>query len=260
MKFSANLGFLFPEATTLIEQYQLAKSAGFKAVEHPFPASNIDHDELLKVKQGSNLKLALVNIQLNPDAKFGCAAIPEKINEFQQNLQSTLTFAKAFDCKKIHLMSGKMENPPTSANHETFLSNLKYAAVLLEKAGIVGVIEPINHYSVPGYYLNDFNYAIDTIKAIGSNNLKLMVDIFHLQMIRGNVTNALKDFAPFIGHIQIAQAPGRNEPDTEGELNYRYILSQIEGTGYDDFVGLEYKPSTTTVDGLKWIRDFNYEL
>jgi hydroxypyruvate isomerase len=205
MKFSANLGFLFPEASTLIEQYQLAKVAGFKAVEHPFPAKEIDRSLLLKKKEETGLDVALVNIQLEPDAKFGCASLPAFTEKFRSNFESTINFAKAFDCKKIHIMSGKLEQSPTKENHDTFISNLKYAAKILESEGIVGVIEPINHYSVPGYFLHDYKYAIDSLKAIGSSNLKLMVDLFHLQMIQGNIINSLRDFTPFIGHVQIAQ-------------------------------------------------------
>lgn len=155
-------------------------------------------------------------------------------------------------------MSGKLENLPSNEHRDTFYSNLKYATTQLELEGITGVIEPINCYSLPGYFLNDYKFAIDTIKAIGSDNLKLMVDIFHLQIICGNVSNNLKDFAPYIGHVQIAQAPHRNEPSTDGELNYKFILNQL--TTYQDFIGLEYKPLTSTVEGLKWIEDFGYEL
>lgn len=157
-------------------------------------------------------------------------------------------------------MSGKLEAPPTDAHRETFKSNLKYAASQLEQTDIVGVIEPINHYSVPGYFLNDYKFAIDTIKDVGSDKIKLMADIFHMQMITGNISNNLRDFAPVIGHIQIAQAPNRNEPSTDGELNYCYILNEINKIGYNDFIGLEYKPLTTTSEGLKWINEFGLAL
>ncbi|KAG5672118.1 hypothetical protein PVAND_002273 [Polypedilum vanderplanki] len=259
MKFSANLGFLFPEATTIIEQYQLSKAAGFKAVEHPFP-QNVDHAKLLEIKNETGLKVALVNIQLNEDTKFGCASLPDKREVFKQNFQTTLNFAKIFDCKKIHLMSGKIDGTVTQENRDTFFANLKYALPYLEKEGITGIIEPINKYSVPGYFLNDFKFAVETIKSLGSKNLKLMVDIFHLQMIQGNVINSLKDFLPYMGHIQIAQAPDRNEPNSSGELNYKFILAELEKLGYDDFVGLEYKPLTTTVEGLKWISEYELKL
>lgn len=261
MRFSANLGFLFRESSNILEQYRSARLAGFSAVEHPFPDSQINHDELLAVKKESNLNVVLVNIELD-DAKFGCAALPNKIDDFRKRFENTIKFAKKFDCKKIHLMSGKLESPATNENRETFIANLKFAAPFLEKEGIIGVIEPINNYSVPGYFLQDYKFAIEAIKKVGSKNIKLMVDIFHLQMIQGNIINSLKDYAPYIGHIQIAQAPQqcRNEPNSDGELNYKYILSEISKIGYDGHIGLEYTPLTNTVEGLKWIKEFGMEL
>lgn len=157
-------------------------------------------------------------------------------------------------------MSGKLESPPTDLHRATFLSNLKYAASQLESENITGVIEPINPFSVPGYFLNDYKYAIETIKAVGSANIKLMADIFHMQMICGNISNNLKEFAPFIGHVQIAQAPNRNEPNSNGELDYRYVLNELNKIGYSDFIGLEYKPLTSTTEGLKWINEFGLNL
>jgi len=260
LKFSANLGFLFTECTSIIEQYQLARQWGFKAIEHPFPAKQIDHQKLLEVKNQLNLELALVNIDTDPEAKFGCASFPQQQEAFKKNFHSTLDFAKMFNCKKIHLMSGKLEQAPTKEHHETFLSNLKYAASFLEQEDITGVIEPINHYSVPGYFLHDYKYAIDAIKSVGSSNIKLMLDLFHMQMIQGNIVNSMKELQPFIGHVQIAQAPNRNEPNSPGEVNFKYVLQELEKIGYQDFVGCEYKPLTTTSEGLTWISDFGYKI
>lgn len=260
LKFSANLGFLFLEGASVIEQYQLASRAGFKAVEHPFPAKHVDHQKLLQVKNELKMEVALVNIDTDAEAKFGCASLPYQQEAFKRNFHNTLDFAKLFDCKKIHLMSGKLEHAPTKEHHETFLFNLKYAAGILEQENIVGVIEPINHYSVPGYFLHNYTYAVDAIKSIGSNNIKLMLDLFHMQMIQGNIVNSLKELQPFIGHVQIAQAPNRNEPNTAGELNLKYILQELEKVGYNDFVGCEYKPVTSANDGLGWINEFGYEL
>lgn len=260
LKFSANLGFLFLEGATVVEQYQLARQCGFKAVEHPFPAKNIDHQKLLQVKNELKLELALVNIDTDPEAKFGCASFPNQQEVFRKNFHNTVDFAKLFCCKKIHLMSGKLDHAPTKEHHETFISNLKYAASILEKENIVGVIEPINHYSVPGYFLHDYKYAIEAIKTVGSESIKLMIDLFHMQMIQGNIFNSLKEFKPFIGHVQIAQAPNRNEPNTPGELDYKFVLKELEKIDYADFIGCEYKPTTTAAEGFGWINEFGYQL
>lgn len=256
-RFSANLGFLFLEGSSIIEQYQLAAKCGFRAVEHPFPPKDVDKTKLLEVKNALGIEVALVNIETDPEHKFGCASIPKQQESFKRNFKSSVEFAKLFDCKKIHLMSGKLESSPTKEHHETFVENLKFAAEILERENLVGVIEPINHYSVPGYFLHDYKYAVDTIKTVGSDNIKLMADLFHMQMIQGNIANSLKDFQPFIGHVQIAQAPNRNEPNSPGELNLKFILDNID---YDGFIGCEYKPVSSAENGLGWVKEFGYEL
>lgn len=261
-RFSANLGFLFLEgSSSMIEQFQLAKQAGFKAVECPFPAHGTDIQHLLKVKDELKLDVALVNMQVSPEAKFGCASLPNHKEEFKRNFQATLEFAKLFKCPKIHLTSGKIENGAITSEHrETFLENLKYAAVHLEQENLIGIIEPINHYSVPGYFLHDYKYAIESIKAVGSNNIKIMIDLFHMQLIQGNIMNSLNDFKDYIGHVQVAQSPNRNEPDSKGELNLKYILDQLDSSfGYSSYIGCEYKPLTTSTEGLKWVKNFGYE-
>jgi hydroxypyruvate isomerase len=200
-----------------------------------------------------------VNIANDPEAKFGCASLPSHQEAFRKNLQKTVDFAKLFNCKKIHLMSGKLEGAATNENHETFIENLTYASKVLEKEDLLGLIEPINHYSVTNYYLNDYKTAVESIESIGSDRIKLMVDIFHLQMIQGNVINSFKEFQQkeLIGHVQIAQAPNRNEPNTPGEMNLDYILKNV---AYDSIVGCEYKPISTTESGLGWLKDFGYQL
>lgn len=155
-------------------------------------------------------------------------------------------------------MSGKEAKTPE--HHEVFLKNLKYATKFLEQEGITGVLEPINHISVPGYFLHDYNYAIDVINTVGSSHLKLMVDLFHMQILNGNIINTLKKIMPVVGHVQIAQTPDRNEPNTPGEVNLQYVLNFLEKNGYNEHVGCEYRPLTTTSDGLSWIQEFGYKL
>ncbi|KAL3267747.1 hypothetical protein HHI36_006874 [Cryptolaemus montrouzieri] len=125
-------------------------------------------------------------------------------------------------------MSGKLTDEVTKANDEVYEKNLKYAVKLLEKDNILAIIEPINSYSVPNYYMNSYQRAVEVVKNIGSPNLKIMLDVFHLQHIQGNITNTIKDLAKFIGHVQIAQVPNRHEPNHPGELNYKYILDVLE--------------------------------
>lgn len=161
---------------------------------------------------------------------------------------------------RIHIMAGKINGQPTASHHETYLANLKFAAQYLESEGILGVIEPINHYSLPGYYMHDYKHALEVLNKIGSLNLKIMVDLFHMQILNGNIVNWLKEFKSWVGHVQIAQCPDRNEPNTKGELDLKFILEFLEKEIYQDWVGCEYKPKTTSVEGLGWIKEFGYIL
>lgn len=159
-------------------------------------------------------------------------------------------------------MAGKHLAKPIDENNEAFyISNLRLAANRLAAEGIIGLIEPINKYSVPGYYLNNYEHAVDVLKSVNSDNLKLMMDLFHLQLIRGNIINSFKELGSYIGHVQIAQAPHRHEPDVEGEVNFKFVLEKLQrDAGYDGWVGCEYRPLKGSAEGLKWITNFGYEL
>lgn len=150
-------------------------------------------------------------------------------------------------------MAGKLTEKPRSEHLKTYISNLKYSAKILEENNIVGLIEPINKYSLPNYFLDSYDVAVAVLKEVNSPNLKLMVDVFHLQHINGNVTNTFKELSDYIGHVQIAQVPHRHEPDVPGELNFDYVFQAMKDNGYDGWVGCEYKPKNETEQGLKWV-------
>lgn len=259
-KFCANLAFLFNEQP-LLERYKLAKNAGFKAVESGFPFG-FTVEQVTEAKKQANIEQILINIYTGDVSKgeLGFAAIPGKESDFKASLEKTITYAKALGAKKMHIMSGKVENP-TNEHDFTYENNIKYAVGVLEKEGILGVIEPINKYSVPNYYMNSYDKALKLVQKVNSPNLKIMLDLFHCQLIKGNITNTIRDLKSYIGHVQIAQVPDRNEPNTEGELNYRYILDVLKKEGeYNDWIGLEYKPKVDTLSGLNWVQQFNYSL
>ncbi|XP_028176659.1 putative hydroxypyruvate isomerase [Ostrinia furnacalis] len=260
MKFCANLAFMFTEATSMIERYALAKDAGFKAVESGFPFG-FTLEQVKQAKEAAGIEQVLINLNTGDVSKgeLGVTAVPGKENEFQEKLKITIDYAKAVNARKIHIMAGKLDNV-TPQNWETYENNLKYAAGLLKDANILGVIEPINQHSVPKYFLSDYGKAIEIIKRIGSPNLKLMMDIFHLQHICGDLSHNIKNFMPYVGHVQIAQVPNRNEPDTPGEINYEYVLEHLKSNGYNDWIGLEYKPANGSKAGLKWIHNYGYSL
>lgn len=257
-KFCANLSFMFTEKP-FEERYQLAHNAGFKAVESAFPLG-ITKEELVKCKTMANVEQVLINTYTDMSkGEFGYAAIVDKADQFKKSLDVTIDYAKGIGAKKIHVMSGKVDQP-TKLNDEIFEANLQYASKLLEKENMIGLIEPINKYSLPDYYMNSYEKALTVIKKIDNSHIKLMLDIFHLQQIKGDITHTINDVIKHVGHVQIAQVPNRNEPDTPGEINYGYVFDLLDSVGYNDWIGLEYKPYATTVEGLKWIKNFNYTL
>ncbi|KAL4702704.1 hypothetical protein ACJJTC_011569 [Scirpophaga incertulas] len=260
MKFCANLSFMFTEVSSIIERYALAKEAGFKAVETGFPFG-YTLEQVKLAKENSGLEQILINLRTGDVSKgeLGVTAIPGKEHEFKDSLKVTIEFAKTLKAKKIHIMAGKVDSP-TPENWQTYENNLKYAAEQLQQENIVGVIEPINQHSVPKYFMSDYGKAIEIIKRINNPHLKLMLDVFHLQQISGDLSHNITDLIKYVGHVQVAQVPNRNEPDTFGEINYTYILKHLESSGYHDWIGLEYKPASNTNDGLKWIKSYGYSL
>lgn len=259
LKFAANLNFLFTEVATIAERMCLAHKAGFRAVEIPYPRS--EEAAVIKARQETGLQVSLMNIALGSnELQLGATSIPGAEKQFQIHLSETISLAKQLQCPKIHLMAGLVASYPREEHLKTYIANLKYAADILEKENIVGVIEPINKYSVPSYFMNCYDMAVEVLNDVNSKNLKLLLDIFHRQLIRGNMSNAFNELSPYIGHIQIAQVPNRHEPDQAGELDYGYVFELISKAGYADWIGCEYKPKTTTTDGLKWLAQYGQRL
>ncbi|XP_039276500.1 putative hydroxypyruvate isomerase [Nilaparvata lugens] len=257
LKFCANLSFMFQHETpSLLERYGLASRAGFKAVECAFPY-DYKIDDLVKAQKNANVEQVLVNVY--PGDSLGFAAIPGKEKDFEKSLNSAIQYAKALNCGKIHIMSGKVEEV-SPINEEVCLKNLTLASKLLASENIVGLIEPINQWSVPNYFLNNYEKAVEFIKKIDSPSLKLQLDIFHLQQIKGNLTRNIEQLLPYTGHIQIAQVPKRGEPNTPGEINYPFVFSVLKEQNYSGFIGLEYIPATGTVEGLNWLKEYGFTL
>lgn len=244
------------ETPNLLERYSLAQKSGFQAVECAFPYA-FTPEELVKVQVDSGLEQILLNT--DPGTCLGFAALVNHEQKFMESLHKSIEYCQAVKCQRLHIMSGKMTENVT-ASTQVLKDNLKKALPLLEKAGIIGLIEPINPYWVPDYFLNDFDLAADIIKEINHPNLKLMLDVFHLQYLKGNLSNNIPKLLPITGHVQIAQVPTRHEPDSEGEKDYKYVLKLLEQEGYQGWIGLEYIPKAGTDQGLSWIQDFGYKL
>lgn len=260
LKFCANLSFMFQETPSLLERYALAKAAGFRGVECARPYE-VPIEDIVAAKTKAGVEQILINVPPGDLKKGenGMAAIPGRETEFSDNFNLAVKYAKALNCKRIHITSGIVENPK-DVHVQTYLKNIKQAASILEKEGLLGVIEPINNITVPNYFMNSFENGLDVVKSVNSPNLKLQLDIFHLQHICGNLTHSIKHYLPYVGHIQIAQVPDRNEPNTPGEINYPYVFSLLQQLSYDGWIGLEYKPAQDTKGGLKWIQEYGFQL
>ncbi|KAM3620290.1 uncharacterized protein V6R79_021144 [Siganus canaliculatus] len=193
---------------------------------------------------------------------LGLGAVPGREAEFRQGLDLAVKYAKALDCRRIHLMAGRVpvDSQRVTVAKEmeaTFVQNLSYAADVLSKEGITGLIEPINtRITDPRYFLDSPHHAAAVLEKVAKPNIKLQMDVFHWQIMDGNLTQNIQNYFPLIGHVQIAQVPGRNEPDSEGELNYSYVLETLKKLGYQGFIGCEYKPLRSTQEGLGWLRDY----
>ncbi len=253
-RFAANLSMMFNEVPFL-ERFEAAAKAGFTAVEFLFP---YDHpaEAVGERLRKNGLTQALFNLppgDWNAGEK-GFAALSERFADLQESLRTALPYAQATGVKRLHLMAGIADRGDPKAV-AAFRKSVAWAAEFLSPHDLDVVIEPINPRNVPGYFLNDFGFARDLIEELKIPNLKLQFDIYHCQIIHGDVTMRLREMMPITGHIQIASIPSRNEPDGE-ELNYPYLFAELDRLGYRGFVGCEYVPRGNTVDGLAWFKPY----
>jgi hydroxypyruvate isomerase len=252
-RFAANLTMMFNEVPFL-DRFEAAANAGFTAVEFLFP---YDHpaDEIGKRLKANGLTQALFNLPPGnwPDER-GLAALPDRFADLQASLVTALPYAQATGVKRVHLMAGMVSRSDLRAV-EAFHKSVATAAEFFAPHGLDVVLEPLNPRSTPGYFLDDFGFARDLINELKIPNLKLQFDIFHCQILHGDVTMRLREMMPITGHVQIASIPSRNEPDGE-ELNYPFLFAELDRLGYGGFVGCEYNPRGKTTDGLGWFKPY----
>jgi 2-dehydrotetronate isomerase len=253
-RFAANLSMMFTEVPFL-DRFEAAAKAGFTAVEFLFPYE-FPAKEVGARLHGNGLTQALFNLPPGDWAagEKGFAALPSRFDDLKKSLETALPYAQATGVKRLHLMAGIAERSDAKAV-EQFYKSVAWASEFFAPHGLDVVIEPINPRNVPGYFLNNFIFARDLIKELRIPNLKLQFDIYHCQIIHGDVTMHLRDMMPMTGHIQIASIPSRNEPDGE-ELNYPYLFAELDRLGYKGFVGCEYNPRGKTTDGLAWFKPY----
>lgn len=252
-KFSANLSMLFNEVPFL-ERFDAASKAGFTGVEFMFPYA-FDMDQIAEKLKSNHLEMVLFNLPAGDweGGDRGIAANPNRMSEFQEGVGKAVEAGKKLGVRQINCLGGLApEGISEDRIYQTFVDNLKFAGRELKKAGIRLLVEPVNNLDVPGAYLVHTQKAIDMIKATDSDNIFLQHDIYHMQRMEGELANTIKTHIAMIRHMQLADNPGRNEPGT-GEINYRYLFRFIDELGYDGWIGCEYRPKTTTLEGLGWI-------
>jgi hydroxypyruvate isomerase len=248
-RFSANIGFMFNEVP-FVDRYAAAAQAGFRGIECPFPYE-VPPAELAQFLPRHGVQQVLCNLPPN-----GMAAIPGQEEAFAAGLGRALTYARALDCPRLHAMAGA---PPAEMNRAdceaVYVRNLKWAAETLQPHGVRLLIEPINTTGMPGYFLHTAAQARRIMDQVGHDNLFLQLDLYHCQIMTGNLSETIKTHLEVIDHFQIAGHPGRHEPDI-GEINYPYLFDLIDDLGYTGWVGCEYRPRADTVAGLIWLRPF----
>lgn len=255
-RFAANLSMLFTERP-FPERFGAAARAGFKGVEFLFPYEFRAAD-LAERLAGHGLEQVLFNL---PPGRWdagerGLACLPDRVSEFCESVDLAIEYARALSCRRLHVMAGRPTGSPDPDRLKaTYVDNLLFAAGRAAPHGIDLLIEPINAFDMPGYYLNGFAMALATVAEVKAENVKIQADIYHLQRMQGELANTLLSNLPLIGHVQIADTPGRHEPGT-GEINYPYLFDVIDRAGFAGWIGCEYLPAEGTEAGLAWLRPY----
>jgi len=251
-KLAANLTMLYNEVDFL-DRFAAAAASGFKGVEYLFPYA-YPKDELAARLARHGLTQVLHNLPAGDWAagERGLACLPDRVGEFQESVGRAIDYATALGCRQVNCLAGiAPEGVDAARLRATFVDNLRFAAGKLGAAGIRLLIEPINTFDMPGFYLSRTRQALDLIRDVGSDNLYVQYDIYHMQRMEGELANTIKANLGRIAHLQLADTPGRHEPGT-GEINYRFLFGFLDAIGYDGWIGCEYKPKAGTVDGLGW--------
>ena len=254
-KFAANLTMLFTEAP-FMERFALARQAGFTHVEYLFPY--LFKAEDLKAELDRNgLQQILFNLPAGDWAagERGIAALPGRSKEFRAGVPQAIEYAQVLGVKRVNCLVGKrVAGHSDEAHWQTLVENIRFAAAELAKHDIELVVEPINHYDIPGFFINRTEQAIRLIDDAGAPNVRVQYDIYHAQREEGEITATFRKHLARIGHIQIADNPGRHQPGT-GEINFPFLFSQLDECGYAGWIGLEYIPEGDTASSFGWLRD-----
>jgi hydroxypyruvate isomerase len=255
-KFSANLTMLFGDVDFL-KRFEKAANAGFKGIEYLFPYE-FEKEQLVNELGRFGLQQVLHNLPAGDwqAGERGIACLPGREGEFQGGVGNAIEYAKALKCPCLNCLVGKtpVEAPPEKVR-QTLVNNLRFATTALEKEGIRLLIEPLNDRDIPGFYLVHTRDAVELIEEVNHPNLWLQYDVYHMQIMEGNLTRTIQENIGRIAHIQIADNPGRHEPGS-GEINFTSLFRSIDEVEYEGWIGCEYVPATSTEEGLQWIKPY----
>ena len=255
-RFAANLSMLFTEAPFL-ERFKAAAEAGFSAVEFMFPYE-FPHRDIAAALKDNGLELVLHNLPPGDWARGerGIACHPDRVAEFRDSVAKAIDYAQALGCPKLNCLAGILPSGVTAEKARGVLvENLQYAAEKLEAAKIGLLLEPVNSRDIPGFFVDRPSLGLSILAEAGAKNLKLQYDVYHAQVMEGDLVSTIEREFDRVGHIQVADNPGRHEPGT-GEINYPFVFRRIDELGYRGWIGAEYKPLTTTKAGLAWLRPY----
>jgi len=255
-KFSANLTMMFNEVEFL-GRFERAAKSGFKAVEYMFPYE-WPKEQLAAELKSHKLEQVLFNLPPGDWAagERGIACIPGREGEFKDGVESALAYAEALQCPAINCLAGLIPAELAADKvRRTLVGNLQFAAAALEKKGVRLLIEMLNHNAVPGFYLVRTQEALRLLEEVNHPNLWLQYDVYHMQIMEGNLIDTISSHLSRIGHIQIADNPGRHEPGT-GEINFPNLFAAIDAAGYNGWIGCEYVPAGKTEEGLRWFEPY----
>ena len=255
-KFCANLSMLFTEVP-FPDRFSLAAKHGYKGVEFLYPYA-YGADQLAGLLRSNNLVQVLHNLPAGDwdGGEKGIACIPGREAEFREGIGRGIEYAKALGCTQLNCLVGKTpQGSKPEAIRETLVNSLRFAAKELENNGIRLLIESLNSRDVPGFYLSRTADALALLAEVNHPNIYLQYDVYHMQIMEGNLVSTIRKNMKHISHIQIADVPGRHEPGT-GEINYNNLFRFIDEAGYSGWIGCEYIPGGKTVEGLSWMSSY----
>ena len=255
-RLAANVSTLFPELPFL-ERFAAAAKAGFRGVEYQYPYDWQPAD-IAAAARDARVEVLLHNMPPG-DAQRGergTACLPGREQRFRDDLERAIEYARVVRCPSLHLLAGVApQGADRAALHATFVSNLKQAARRLAREGMRALIEPLSERTVANCFLRSSAQAAQVLDDVGADNVLIQYDLFHMQIMEGNLAATIARLLPRIGHLQIADVPGRDEPGN-GEINFDFLLRHIDALGYSGWVGCEYNPKGDTLEGLKWARPY----